>query len=319
MAGNGGLTVLYGEAGVGKSRLLRELADNAAWRGVQTAWGRCYEMASAAYQPFVEVLRACLPALNASRLASVWRACLAQLLPELAGDGGPLSLLPPDEERRRLLEAIGQALVALAETTPHLLLLDDTHWIDLASLEVLRYLLPRLADSRLLVVITIRGEELTGQTEAELWAMEDTRLSHRLELRRLDATATGELVQRALGLEQPAPRFSARLYAETEGNPFFIVEALRTLVEEGLLVRDEAGVWSTPWDDSTQDYAELPLPAEVAHSIERRLARLPSPLGQALDLAAVIGRSLDFRLWLAASGWEEEPLLAAADELCARS
>jgi DNA-binding SARP family transcriptional activator/Tfp pilus assembly protein PilF len=317
IAGHGGLTIIYGEAGVGKSRLLRELASNAAWRGVQTAWGRCYEMASAAYQPFVEVLRACLPALNGSRLALVWRACLAPLLPELTGSG-PLPVVPPDQERRRLLEAIIQALVVLAEMAPHLILLDDTHWIDPASLEVLRYLLPRLADSRLLVTITIRSEELAGQTAAELWAMEDTRLPRRLELRRLDAAATGELVQRALGLEQPAPRFSARLYAETEGNPFFVVEALRTLVEEGLLVRDEAGVWSTPWDGSTQDYAELTLPAEVAHSIERRLARLPHPLGQALGLAAVIGRSLDFRLWRSAGGWEEEQLLAAADELCTR-
>jgi predicted ATPase/DNA-binding SARP family transcriptional activator/DNA-binding transcriptional ArsR family regulator len=317
--GRGGLVVVYGEAGVGKTRLLQELARNAQWRGIQTLWGRCYELtAPLAYQPLLEVLRAGLLASKEAELQPLWRAELARLLPELASGDEALPSLGPEEEQRRLLEAIARACMALAEAAPQLVLLEDAHWMDLASLEALRYLLPRLAEARLLIVATARTEELTGQPAAVLGALESTRMPKRLDLGRLDLAATGELVQRALDLEQPAPRFSTRLFAETEGNPFFLIETLWALTEEGLLYRDQAGGWSTPWDESTEDYTELPLPAGVAQSIERRLDRLPGALQELLGLAAVIGRGVVFDLWHLASGRDEETLLTAGDELCSR-
>ena len=95
--------------------------------------------------------------------------------------------------------------------------------MDAASLEALRYLLPRLVDAPLLIVVTARIEELVGQPAAMLAGVESTRLPRRLDLGRLNLAETGELVQSALGLEQSVPRFSARLYAETEGNPFFLI------------------------------------------------------------------------------------------------
>jgi predicted ATPase/DNA-binding SARP family transcriptional activator len=317
--GQGGLVLVYGEAGVGKTRLLQELARNAQWRGVQTLWGRCYELtAPLAYQPLVEVLRAELLTLREAELQPLWRAELARLLPELASGEDVSPALGPEEEQRRLLEAIARACLALAEAAPHLVLLEDAHWMDLASLEALRYLLPRLAEARLLIIATARTEELTGGPAAVLAALESTRVPKRLDLRQLDLAATEELVQRALDLQQPAPRFSTRLFAETEGNPFYLIETLWTLTEEGLLYRDEAGGWSTPWDESTEDYAELPLPAGVAQSIERRLDRLPDALQELLGLATVIGRGVDFNLWHQASGRNEEILLTAGDELCSR-
>jgi DNA-binding SARP family transcriptional activator/tetratricopeptide (TPR) repeat protein len=313
----GGLTLVYGEAGVGKSRLLREVAENARWRGVRTAWGRCYELAAPpAYQPLVEALRADLPALEKAALEPLWRAELSRILPELATGGGPPPSLSPEEEQRRLLEAIARGFLALAEiTTPSLVLLEDAQWMDRSSLEALRYLLPRLGETPLLVLVTARPEELEGPQAAVLSAMESTRLARRLELGGLSQAETMELVQRALDLEEPAPRFSARLHAETEGNPFFLIDTLWALVEEGLLYRDEAGAWSTQWDESTEDYAELPLPAGVMHSIERRLDRLPGGLNELLDLAAVIGRGVDFALWHAASRRDEADLLMAGDRL----
>ena len=317
--GSGGLTLVYGEAGVGKTRLLQEVARNAQWRGVRTVWGRCYELAAPpAYQPLVEALRAGLPALNESPLEPLWRAELSRLLPELAAGEGLPTPLQPEEQRRRLLEAITRAFLALAGAAPHLVLLEDAHWMDAASLEALRYLLPRLADAPLLIAVTARIEELVGQPAAMLAGVESTRLPRRLDLGRLNLAETGELVQSALGLEQSAPRFSARLYAETEGNPFFLIETLWVLADEGVLYRDEAGAWSTPWDESTQDYAELPLPLGVVQSIERRLDRLPARLRELLNLAAVIGREVTFELWHQASDRGEEELLAAGDALCAR-
>jgi hypothetical protein len=123
-------------------------------------------------------------------------------------------------------------------------------------------------------VLTARGEELDDRQAGALAALEDTRLPRRLDLERLDVAETGELVQRALDLERPAPRSSARLHGETEGNPFYVLETLRALADEGLLWRDADGGWSTPWDGATEDYAELPLPAGVAQTIERDMTAL---------------------------------------------
>jgi DNA-binding SARP family transcriptional activator/Tfp pilus assembly protein PilF len=316
---HGGLTLVYGEAGVGKTRLLQELARNAEWRGIRVGWGRCHELAAPpAYQPLVEALRTDLPVLRQSGLEPLWRTELARLLPELATDGGAAPPLPPAEEQRRLLEALARAFLALADAAPHLLLLEDGQWMDPASLDAVRYLLPRLAEARLLVVMSLRTEELAGQQAAALTVLENTRLSRRLNLARLDLDETGELVRQALDLREAVPRFSARLYAETEGNPFFLIETLRGLMDEGLLRRDAGGAWSTPWDEATPDYAELPLPAGVAQTIRRRLDRLPPLLAEALNLAAVIGRGVAFDLWQQVTGQPERDLLAAGDELCAQ-
>jgi predicted ATPase/DNA-binding SARP family transcriptional activator len=316
--GAGGLILVYGEAGVGKTRLLRELARNAHWRGIRTAWGRCYELAGPQpYQPLLEVLRTDLSLLSETSIEPLWRAELARLLPELASDESPPPLAP-EQEQHRLLEAIARGLLALVHTTPGLIFLEDAHWIDPDSLGAICYLLPRLTTVPLLVVVTARGEELAGRQAADLSTLERTRLPHRLELGRLNLTQSGELVQHALGLEQPPPRFTARLFAETEGNPFFLTETLRALVDEGLLYRDESGEWSTPWDEDTEDYAALPLPDSVTHSIEGRLDRLPAPLRESLDLAAVIGRGVPFDLWEQSGDRGADDLLSISDELCRR-
>ncbi len=317
--GHGGLILVYGEAGVGKTRLLRELVHNAKWRGIETAWGRCYELAAPpAYQPLVEALRASLPILHESAMEPLWKAELSRLLPEMVAGHEPPPSLPPEEERQRLLEAVARSFLALAATVPHLVLLEDAHWMDPASLEALRYLLPRLAEARMLVIITARTEELAAQPAAALGAMESTRLIRRLDLQRLDEAETEELVQRALDLKHPVPRFSARLFSETEGNAFFLIETLWALVDEGLLVRNAEGRWSIPWDESTTDYDELPLPAGVVQSIERRLDRLPAPVHGLLGLAAVIGRGVNYDLWHFASGRSEEEVLTAGDDLCVK-
>lgn len=316
--GEGGLTLVVGEAGVGKTRLLQELARNARWRGFRCAWGHCSELAgSPAYQPLVEALRADLPALSQPALEPLWRVELARLLPELAG-GEPLPALDPEQEQRRLLEAIARGFAALAAAAPCLVLLEDAHWMDLASLLAIRMMLPHLDRMPLRIVLTVRSEDLDGAQAAALAEFESTRLLHRIDLRRLDLDETAELVQRALDLAQPPPRFAARLYAETEGNPFFVTEMLRALVEEKLLYRDQHGEWSTAWDESTQDYGELPLPGSVAQSIGRRLDRLPALLRDSLGLASVIGRQVRFDVWLHAGDLAERELLAAGDELCRR-
>jgi DNA-binding SARP family transcriptional activator/biotin operon repressor len=322
MAGSGGLAFLVGEAGVGKTRLMQEVARDAAWRGVRVGWGHSCELcAPPPYQSLVEVLHDA----DLSHLPAVWRRELGRLMPEL---GPPPPAVEPEQARGHLLEALARAFLALAQAAPHLVILEDVHWMDPASFEALRVMLPRLPASRLLVVGTLRPEELAGQPAARqsLAALEATRLPRRLELAPLSAAETEALVQRVLDLAGPAPRFSQRLYAGTEGNPFFITETLRALVDEGLLYRDEAGGWRTPWDDATEDYAELPVPPSIAQSIEQWLARLAPAVRNLLGVAAVIGRQVEVDLWLAASKGDEGAhlelaegtVLAAAEELARR-
>lgn len=317
--GNGSLTLLLGEAGIGKSHLVRALAENARWRGVRTLWGRCYDLSTPlAYQPLVEALREGISDLTPLELEEIWYAELSRLLPELTPQSFTFHQLPPEEERRRLLEAITRGFECLGKSQPTLMILEDAHWIDAASLDTLLYGLPRLLNNSLMIVMTVRSEELVDQRCGVLTALESRRLTHRLELQPLSEEESGELIQEALALEQPAPRFSARLYQESEGNPFYVIELLHMLVEEGLLYRDEAGTWSTPWDESTQDYQELPLPVGVYQSVARRLERLTDDLNDLLELAATIGREVDFAVWAAASEMEEKNLLAACDELSSR-
>ena len=92
-------------------------------------------------------------------------------------------------------------------------------------------------------------------------------------------------------MQHPAPRFSARLAAATGGNPFFILETLRALCEQGTLRRDEQGIWHTPWDTSDADYQELPLPAELRQAIDGRLRELPPHARATLAAAAVLGQN----------------------------
>ena len=316
--GEGGLSLLVGAPGIGKTRLLRELAQNVEWRGLRTAWGRCYELSGPlAYQPLIEVFRSELQILNESRLEPLWRAELGRLLPELSTGVIPTPL-KPEEEQNRLLEAIVRGFQTLTNASPYVIILEDAHWMDPASLAAIRYLLPRLPTMSMLVLISLRGMELSRSQAEAFTALENTRIPRRLELEPLNLEETGRLVQLSLDLDQAPAHFSARLYAETEGNPFFLTETLRNLLEEGLLYQDETGAWSTQWDESAQGYAEMPLPKGVAQSIHRRLDSLSKSAREALDLASVIGRGISFDLWRQAGNLSEGELLAAGKELCDR-
>ncbi len=135
----------------------------------------------------------------------------------------------------------------------------------------------------------------------------------------MDGQAAGELIRRSLGLASPAPLFEERLFRETDGNPLFILETLRILLEEGLLTRNEDHTWAMQWDETTADYAELPLSPVVEKVIVSRLERLPAPLRRPLEIMAVLGNQFDFEAFLALSGQAAPTALEIARELICRS
>ncbi|HHH40425.1 MAG TPA: tetratricopeptide repeat protein, partial [Chloroflexi bacterium] len=225
--------------------------------------------------------------------------------------------LEPGQEQARFLEALARTFQGLAQIAPHLLILEDLHWADEDTLAALTYLAPHLEESRLLIIASHRREEAWEAPHRwqALQALDQATGGRRLLLRRLSREETTELIQRSLGLTATAPLFSERIHQESEGNPLFVLEILRTLHGEELLYRDETGAWHTPWDETTTDYAEIPLPPTIEQVIRRRLARLDDDARTALDAAAVLEQDATFRLLLSTTRIPQRRLLAALDEL----
>ena len=301
LVGAGGLVLLAGDAGQGKSRLLRELAAGAEWRGAQVSWGRAREDAQAVpFGPLHEALVAALTPARARQVAELVPAptlsALLPLLPELADLLPQVAFLAPSASQHQITSlhaAISAVLLALGQIAPQVLILEDLHWFDLATLEALAIVLPALRDARVLLLISGRADELPRRPVVwnALLQFDRTGLLHRVELRGLSVDECADLVRRALKMQHPAPRFSARLAEATGGNPFFILETLRALHEQGKLTRDAQGVWHTAWDGPESDYHELDLPAELHQAIDERLRGLPPAERATLAAAAVLGQN----------------------------
>ncbi|MBN1922281.1 MAG: AAA family ATPase [Anaerolineae bacterium] len=304
IGGAGTLIWVEGEAGVGKTRLLQEVARDAAWRDIAVLWGRAREdVGLAPFDIWVTALRHELSPLRVEQwsqlVAPIWLQVLRPLLPELAAvapESAPA--LEPERERERLINAFAELLGAWSATRPLVLILEGLHWAGGDSLEVLAALDRRLTAHRVAIIGSYRRDE----AEARPYVWERLQALHRpgqhewVQLSSLDAAASGELIRRSLAISHAAPLFESRVYQETGGNPLFMLEILRALADEGLLLRDSAGQWSTPWDQTTAAYAELPLPPAVEQVIARRLAQLEPAERAVLETAAVIGNDFDLRL-----------------------
>jgi len=277
--GRGGVWFVTGEPGIGKTRLVEALAERAAAAGSAVHWGRCWEAGGApAYWPWIEVLRALLRGgPSGAREALAARASvLAQLLPELA-DGRPdtgAARLGGERGRFELLDSVARGLCDAAHEPPLLVVIEDLHVADDATVGVLELLLWQARSSRLLVVGTLRDADARlARGGAAL-----VRLSQgqrRVELARLGKAAVAEYLTQASGLE---PGESARdaVYRVTEGNPLFLVEVSRLLAERrGWHVAEDLGV---------------AIPRSVRHAIRARFERLSPRTRSVLDVASVIGR-----------------------------
>ncbi len=324
LAGHGRLVILEGEAGVGKTRLLQETARDASWRGVQVLWGQnAGPEPPAPYRPLAEALEAALSPLRMEQLSALLGPThlreIVRLIPSLAEwlpGMEPSPALHPSQERERFLEALTRLLLGLARIAPHLLIIEDIQWADEATFQVLARLVRRLEGSRLLVLVSCREEEARAQ--ADLWdrLQELDRLGggHRVRLARLDQVATVQLLSHILGFAPVNPRFGRWVYRESEGNPLFALEMLRSLHGEGVLSRDARGAWGTPWDDEGGPPENL-LPPTVEQVTRRRLGRLTREARLLLDAAAVLGEEASFGNLCTTADLPREEALSILDDL----
>ncbi len=307
-----------GEAGIGKTQLARTFAAHAIERGARVLWGTCFEGDWVPrYGPWIEALDALAQDGSLVRLEPT----LAGLVPVLAhvvpgvvpreiGSSAGRSLEPADE-RLRMFHAVGQLLLALSVERPVLLVLDDLHWADSDSLQLLRYVARVLHGGRLLILGVCRepgGTVVDPQPLAEVLAI-IRRESHydRINVTGLAEAEMAQLIGELAGRDLPQALLRA-INAVAEGNPFYAREIFRHLVEEGvILLRD--GRWST--DVSPSD---LGIPDEVRQVVLRRTARLSTETVRLLTVAAALTGGFEVRLLAPLLGLSDDALLDCLDE-----
>ncbi len=312
----GALAIVEGEAGVGKTRLVRELANQVRRRGGKVLTGSCYEGERLPYGPFVEAFRPLLADRADDR--SLFGGLEAELQPLLPGLESSVELaeLEPNQARLRLFDATSRLLARLSDRQPLLLVLDDLHWIDDASLELLGYLVRNSQGHPILICGTVRREERDDQHPLTrlIWALSRQRLVDRIELAPLPSQATADLLAALLGLSQAPEALAGPIFQYAEGNPFFVEELLRMLAEEGRLQRQD-GRWRLVGDVTAVSLEALSPPSTISDLIERRLSAVPAGEREVLERAAVLGREFTFDALLALNSYSEEALLDAITDL----
>lgn len=314
-AGEGSEVVLVsGEPGQGKTTLLAEAARSAHEAGIVVLWGRCDEEAGIPYAPFAEALSHYVAHADEQVLrdhVEGYGGELARLVPTLAQRVGPLpapATADTDTERYLLLAAAVALLDAASTQRSVMVVLDDLHWADKPTLQLLSRVVGHGSSTRLLVAGTYRDAELSAAhplTEA-LSALRRDSVVAVLPLSGLDDTGVISFMESLAGhaLDGEGIALAHSVYRETDGNPFFVAEVLRHLAETGAILQDSAGRWSP-----AKAWAEITLPDSVRQVVGVRVGRLGVLATKVLSAAAVIGREFDLDLTAAVAEVDEETLI----------
>jgi tetratricopeptide (TPR) repeat protein len=305
--GDGRTFVLCGDAGLGKTRLAGDVRRAAAEHGMLALWGGCSEAElSLPYLPFLEAIgnhlaQADLPALRRQLTAN--QRELAWLFPQLELTEPLQDPSDPVQGKLRLYEAVHTLLRICAASGGLLLVLENVHWADASSRELLEYLVRRLRGTRTMLLVTCRLEGL-NRRDPLLVMVEHWRragLAEHVELGPLSAEGIGAMVQATVG---EAAGFEVRrlLRERSEGNPFVLEEMLKEAMDRGAVSSDVLRV---------EALERLRLPRTVRDSVLDRIAQLPEAAAEVLRCASVLGRSFDYALLVALSGRDQQAVRAA--------
>jgi DNA-binding SARP family transcriptional activator len=314
ISGQGRIVLLAGQPGIGKTRTAAEAVEHARSRGMRVLWGRCHETEGApAYWPWAQVIRAIVAEEDAGALQAEMGPAAAdiariapdvrQVLPDLPESPA----LDPEQERFRLFDGVAGFVKRLAARQPILLVLDDLHWADRSSLSLLEFLAGEIASSPICVIGAYRDEDVSrhhplSRTLAVLSRQSGVR---RLVLAGLGVDDVARYSEVAAG--RPPPRgLAVAIHEQTEGNPFFMTEVVRLLIEEGRFEQpDEVHSW------------RVTIPPGVRETVGLRMDRLSEEANRVLTIAAVAGREFALPVIERVSDITPDQTLSALEEALA--
>jgi len=301
------VVALHGELGVGKSRLMQELAVYAHSKGATVLTARAIEN-GLSYSPWVSVAKQCVSSATPEALRRVFGTNayeLVKLVPDLAPKLGSLqrrTFLGQETEKTRFYETVSQLLVTISHERPLLLLFDDMQYADQASLDLLEYFIRNRGTLQLLTICSSSQAAESVPLNQFLLKMSKEHLLETIEVSNLGKEETIELTKQLLGQEKIPGEFTELLYKRTAGNPYFVEEALRSLIEDGVISGTE----------ESRDFKKvqhITMPATIRSMLKSKLARFDSSTISILEWAAVIGTVFDFEVLKEVSQLGEDALL----------
>ena len=291
--------LISGEPGIGKSRLAREIISITKSSGAEILTGQCYTEDSGSYAPIAQIIRNTLANHEILQFSNLNLANLLTLTPELASHYANIPSnqpLDPQSAQRLLFESVTSFIDSLTQKnqTPLLLFIEDIHWADIGTLHLLRHLARRAGAQKLklLILLTYRDaeadlDEARGLRDV-LLDLNRENLADHIRLSCLNREYTNNMLAMMLGTEGDiSTDFSNAIFGETEGNPFFVEEICKALIEAGDLYY-AGGHWRRV------DMESIKLPQNVRSAILSRVEKLPQNVQELLRLAAIIGREFDF-------------------------
>jgi tetratricopeptide (TPR) repeat protein len=318
--GEGSLVFIHGEAGIGKTRLVRELGAYARSRGVQVLYGRCPALFRMdGVPPYIlwkevikDYLGECTPE-QLYRVIGFYPAEVAKLVPELSQKLRtiPQSLpISPEQEQNRLFEAVSQFITNISQESPLLVVLDDLQWTDPSSLLLMHYLARGIQKTPLLLLGAYRSTDIDAKHPLTpvLTELKRERLPQSVSLKRMSLDDILEMIKQILEQDDVPPEFCQMVYEKTRGNPFFAEEVIESLKEEGTIYR-EGNKWKF------KEISKIEFPESVKNVLKARFNRLDDECQNVLTMASLVGNDFTLEAMSALTGIEENKLLELMDRM----
>jgi predicted ATPase/DNA-binding CsgD family transcriptional regulator len=314
--GNGHCLLIAGDAGIGKSRLITTAIELASHDNIDLLCGICFEQDIALpYGPWIYAIRQYIASINTKQALDLFghfAPDLAQLLPELQEyiqTERSTRELTPESEKWRLFETLARFITHLASQRPLLIVVEDLHWADATSLELLQFFARRFSHIPILLAATYRLEDHTPQLKRFLTQINRERLADLIQLQPLNRHQVTEMVRAIFEIERPIkPDFLELIEKLTGGNPYFIEEILKSLVETG-------GIYLSNGEWERRPVIEMQLPGSIRDAVLVRLEKISDEARDLVTLMSAVGKSCTFDLLYATTGHEEDALIQPLKEL----